>query len=132
MSWFWKEIYDKDSAENAVQMAVGVSYFVAGVTTLLAVSSLFVGKPLLGVNGWSLFDAALFAVVGWRISRLSLPWTIVGTLLYLLESVASIGTRGQGIGVLTIVFLIAYINALRGVWAHRRYERDEAAVAVSV
>jgi hypothetical protein len=132
MSWFWKEIYDKDSAENAVQMAVGVSYFVAGITTLLAVLSLFSGHPIMEVNGWSLLDAALFAVIGWRITKLSLPWTIVGTLLYLLETVVSLASRGSGVGVLTIVFIIAYVNALRGVFAYRRYDREQAPATAGV
>lgn len=130
MSWFWKEIYDKETAEDATKAAVGVSYFVAGLTGLLAVISLFVGKSIMGVSGWSLVDAALFAIVGWRIGKLSRGWTIFGALLYLLEAVISMGTRGGGIGVLTIVFLIAYVNAIRGVFAHHRYERTESTAAI--
>jgi hypothetical protein len=38
-----------------------------------------------------------------------------------MEAVASVGTRGAGIGVLTIVFVLAYINALRGVFAYHKY-----------
>jgi len=35
-----------------------------------------------------------------------------------------LGTRGGGIGILTIVFVLAYINALRGTFAYHRYMKD--------
>ena len=68
-----------------------------------------------------MLDAALFAVIGWRIRRMSRAWSIVGLCLYLMEAVVSLGTRDAGVGVLTIVFVLAYINGLRGVFAYHRY-----------
>jgi hypothetical protein len=56
-SWYWKEIDDKHSAEDATKAAVGISYFVAGLTGLLAVLSLVYHKPVFGMDGGSLVDA---------------------------------------------------------------------------
>ena len=124
MSWYWRQIDDKESAEDATKAAVGISYFVAALTALVSVLSIVYQKPVLGGSGWSLLDAALFAVIGWRIHRMSRAWTIVGLCLYVVEAVVSLGTRGAGIGILTIVFVLAYINALRGVFAYHRYVKD--------
>jgi hypothetical protein len=127
MSWYWKEINDKHSAEDATKAAVGISYFVAGLTGLVAVLSLVYHQRVLGMDGWSLVDAGLFAVIGWRIGRLSRGWAVAGLCIYLVEAVASIGTRGVGVGVLTIVFILAYLNAVRGAFACRKYGKTEAA-----
>ena len=125
MSWYWKEIDDKYSAEDATKAAVGISYFVAGLTTLLAVLSLVYAKPIFGASGSSLVDAILFFLVAWRMRKLSRAWTIIGLVLYILEAVYAIGTRGGGIGVLTIVFIIAYVNAVRGVFAYHKYQASD-------
>ena len=76
MSWYWKEINDKGSAEDATKAAVGISYFIAAVTGLIAVLSIVYAKPIIGLDGWSLVDAVLFVVIGWRISRLSRAWAV--------------------------------------------------------
>ena len=39
MSWYWRQIEDKESAEDATKAAVGISYFVAALTALVAVLS---------------------------------------------------------------------------------------------
>ncbi len=128
MAWYWKEIDDKDSAEDATKAAVGVSYFVAGITGLLAILSIFQRRPVFGVAPSALLDAILFTVVGWRIGKLSRAWTVVGFILYIVEAIFAIA-RG-GVGVLTIVFILAYINAVRGVFAYHRYSEDARVDAV--
>jgi hypothetical protein len=126
MSWYWKEIEDKDSAEEATKAATGISYFIAAVTGLIAILTFVYSKPILGLNGWSLLDAGLFVVIGWRIGKLSRAWAVVGLALYLLETADSIGRRGLGFSIVSIVFVIAYINALRGVFAYHKYVKSEA------
>jgi hypothetical protein len=125
MSWYWKEIEDKDSAEDATKAAVGISYFVAALTALLAVLSLVYHIPILGLTGSSLVDATLFVVIAWRIGKMSRAWSVIGLVLYLIEAVFSLASRGGGVGVLAIVFTIAYVNALRGTFAYHRYAKQQ-------
>lgn len=127
MSWYWKEVDNKDSAEDATKLGVGVSYFIAAVSALVAIVSLVSHSPILGLNAWSLLDAGLFAVIGWRIARLSRAWSVVGLGLYVLEVVDSISRRGVGFGVLSVIFVLAYINAARGTFAYHKYLKIQAA-----
>ncbi len=132
MSWYWNEIGDKYSAKYATTTAVWISYLIAAADALMAILSLAYHRPIIGLNGWALLDAGLFAVVGWRIGRLSRAWAVVGLSLYLLEALASIRTRGfavgsLGPGMVAIVFLIAYLNALRGTFAYHKYVKLHAA-----
>ena len=83
-------------------------------------------KPILGLNGWSLLEAGLFAIIGWRIGKLSRAWAVIGLALYLLEVLDSIGDRGFGFSVVSIAFIIAYVNALRGVFAYHKYIKLQA------
>jgi hypothetical protein len=127
MSWYWKEVDTKDNAEDATKLAVGASYFVSVVSGVLAVISIATRQPVFGVDGWALVDAALFAVIGWRISRLSRAWTVVGLCLYVMEVVGSFSSRSAGFGVLSLIFVLGYINAVRGVFAYHRFVKQEKA-----
>ena len=131
MSWYWNEIGDKYSAQYATTTAVWISYLIAVVNGLIAVLSLAYHKPIIGLDGWALLDAGLFAVVGWRIAHLSRAWAVVGFFLYVLETLTSIGTRlvsgSFGIPIMAILFFIVYLNALRGTFAYHRYVKLQAA-----
>jgi hypothetical protein len=131
MSWYWNEISDKNSARYATTTAVWISYLNAVVSGLIGALSLAYHKPVVGLNGWALLDASLFAVVGWRIARLSRAWAVVGLFLYLLEVLFSIENHGiavygLGPGILYVVFLVVYVNALRGTFAYHKYVKLDA------
>src|SRR5579862_200726 len=127
MSWYWNEISDKESAKYATTTAVWISYLLAVVAALTAVYRLDHHESVNGVNGGlALLDAALFLVIGWRISRLSRAWAVVGLCFYLLEWSISVATRAYTAGdvprdILAIVFLAVYVNAVRGTFAYHTH-----------
>ncbi len=129
MAWFWPTIEDEGSAQAATKSAVGVSGFIAAVTALLSILSIAYRKPIGGIDAWGLADAVIFAVIAWRIHKMSRAWAIVGILMYLLEVGYKLVTSPSGaLGVLTIVFILAYISAIRGTFAYHRYRQTVIAV----
>jgi len=126
MAWYWPTIEDESSAEHATKAAVGVSGFIAAVTALAAVLSIVYHKPILGLDGWGLIDALIFALIAWRISKASRTWAVLGLLMYLVEVGYKLATNPSGArGVLTIIFILAYINAIRGAFAYHRYRKAQ-------
>jgi hypothetical protein len=126
MAWYWPTIEDPSPAEQATKAAVGVSGFIAALTALLAVLSIFYHKPIFGIDGLGLIDAVIFALIAWRISKASRIWAIVGLLMYLAEVGYKLATNPSGaLGVLTIIFILTYINAIRGAVAYHRYRKAE-------
>jgi hypothetical protein len=114
------------SAKYATTTAVWISYLIAAVNGLIAALSFVYQKPFGGISGWSLLDAALFAAAGWGIGRLSRPWAVVGLTFYLLNVLIAMAMRGFGVsdlapGIVAIIFLMAYVNALRGTFAYHRF-----------
>jgi hypothetical protein len=91
MSWYWNEIGDKYSAQYATTTAVWISYLIALATGLIGILSLAYRKPILGLDGWALPGAGLFAV--WQIARLSRAWAVIGFSVYVLGSLINIGMR---------------------------------------
>jgi hypothetical protein len=83
-------------------------------------------KPIYGVAAGSLLDAAL---VGWRISRQSRAWSIAGLAIYVVQGLMSIGSRGAGFGIVGILFILAYINGVRGAFAYHQYAKAEATLS---
>lgn len=122
MAWYWPSTEDRSSAEAAVKPAVGVSSFIAAVSGLIAILSIIYQKPIFGFNGWSLVDALLFGVIAWRIRRMSRAWAVAGLLIYLFEVGFNITDRKPGaLGVVTVVFILTYVGAIRGAFAYHRF-----------
>ena len=126
MAWYWPAIQDQTSAEAAVKPAIGVSGFIAGMSGLVAILSIAYQKPIFGFDGWSLVDAALFCAIAWRIKKMSRAWAIVGLVMYLFEVLFNFATNKRGaVGILTFVFILTYIGAVRGAFAFHRYRTTE-------
>jgi hypothetical protein len=121
-NWAWPEIIDEDSARDAAHMAGGWAGVVAGITTLFAVVSIFGGVSVMGIRAWSLLDAALFGVVAWRIWCGSRAFAVAGLSLYALEVLYGVVTHPPGIGILTIIVMLALINGVRGTFGLHKFE----------
>jgi hypothetical protein len=107
-------------------------FVVAAITGVLALVSISSRQQIIGLNGWSLIDAALFAIAGLRILRLSRTWSIVGLVLYLAEAGFRL-SQGQFSGIVVmIILIIALINGVRGTFAyHHLYEEHVKARGIS-
>ena len=68
---WWPDVSDKDSAQKAIMNGFGAAAFVATVTAVIALISIFLHKPILGIDGLGLFDATIFAAIAFGIYRKS-------------------------------------------------------------
>ncbi|HZE79581.1 MAG TPA: hypothetical protein VE604_01690 [Candidatus Polarisedimenticolia bacterium] len=121
-NWAWPEIIDEDSARDAAHMAGGWAGVVAGLTTLFALISIAGGMRIMGIGPLSLIDAALFGVVAWRTWCGSRAFAVAGLSLYGLEVLYGVVTHPPGIGVLTVIILLALINGVRGTVGLHKFE----------
>ena len=121
-NWAWPEIIDEDSARDAAHMAGGWAGVVAGITTLLAVISIAGGGSFMGIGASSLIDAALFGVVAWRTWCGSRAFAVAGLSLYALEVLYNVVTHPSGIGILTVIVMLALINGVRGTFGLHKFE----------
>jgi hypothetical protein len=128
MAWLWPKIEDAKTARDAALQGAGVGLFVAAVTGVAASLSILYDKPVLGIDGWALIDAALFAVVSWRVYKMSRPWAVLGLLLYLTEVGLRIAEAGfnRGYSPVALVFALAFVNAVRGTFAFHRFGKQAA------
>ena len=120
-NWAWPEIIDEDSARDAAHKAGGWAGVVAGLTALLALVS-FSGTRIMGIGPLALVDAALFGVVAWRIWCGSRAFAVAGLSLYSLEVLYAVVTRPPGVGVLTVIIMLALINGVRGTFGLHKFE----------
>jgi hypothetical protein len=120
-NWAWPEIIDEDSARDAAHMAGGWAGVVAGLTTLFAVISIVGGIRVLGIGPLSLVDAALFGVVAWQTWRGSRAFAVAGLSLYSLGVLYAVVTHPPGIGILTVIIVLALINGVRGTFGLHKF-----------
>jgi hypothetical protein len=94
---------------------------VAGLTTIFAIISMVSPVRVLGIGPAALLDAVLFGVVAWRVWVGSRAWAIAGLVLYCFEIIWSVVTHPPGVGILTIIILLALINGVRGTFGLHKY-----------
>src|SRR5262249_44769007 len=124
MGWFWPEIYDRDTAQEPARRGAWVALFVAALTALLALLSLAFHSVILGITPASLLDAVIFGVTGWHTYKMSRAWAVTGMVLYLANVLYGL-SQGR-FGVLAVVFLFAFLNAIRGTFAFHRFSQEGA------
>ncbi|UWZ82692.1 hypothetical protein [Occallatibacter riparius] len=113
--WF-PTISNPQNATQAMHNGAYAASLVAVVTGAINVAAILTQTPVLGAHGWGLIDATLFAVVAWRVYRLSLPWAIAGLVLYILERVSAILLHPHLTYRIVIILMVLpyYWNAIRG------------------
>jgi hypothetical protein len=117
MNSLWPKIESPEAAKSAMKNAASASFIIVAVTGTVAVLAIMLGHPILGIGGSALVDAALFALIGWRISKHSRIAAVLGLLLYLLEAgqrFISSGSAPAAGSVVTVLFIIYFIHGVRG------------------
>lgn len=82
---WWPSIESQSNATDVMHFAAFTAGLSAFVTAGISLDAIYEGHAVMGISGWALVDAAVFAIVAWRIYRLSLPWAIVGLALFTVE-----------------------------------------------
>jgi hypothetical protein len=133
-SSYWPPIETSEKAVELMRNGSFAAAFTAIMTAGISVAAMYLGHPIMGLDGFGLVDAFLFGVVTWRIYRLSLPWAISGFLIFTGEKVYGVVSNPQsgtaGIIVACILFFY-YLNAVRG-GLYLRREKSVLAPAASV
>lgn len=125
MKWYWPELTDLKESEKAAHEGAGVCFLVAGGTAIIAGMSVWLDKPVLGMDVWALVDAGIFAIAGWRIWRLSRIWAVLALATFIAESINAIALHP-----LPAVFLIrgtltlVLIGSVRGTFAYHRFRSN--------
>jgi hypothetical protein len=124
----WPDVADRSSAVKAIKSGYWAAVFVASVTAAIALISLFVHKPILGIDGLGLFDAVMFAAIAFGIDRKSRAAAVIGLVLYVLERVYMTATNGASAsaGIMTIILTLSFVHGIRGTFAYKKFENQGA------
>jgi len=134
MNWWWPSVSDLEGAKKAAHSGAGAAVFVAAVTALFSVLAIFGIQILPGFSALSLVDAALFAIVAWRIYKMSRAWAVVGLLLFIYERVYAFyvhGAPAMGGIVVGVIIWLGFTNGVRGTFAYRKLSTKLSASADS-
>src|ERR1035438_5574881 len=63
LNWLWPSITNENEAKNAAKSGAGAALVVALLTGGIAVAAIVTGSSIAGIDGYSLADAFLFAVI---------------------------------------------------------------------
>jgi len=114
----WPKVDTIASAISAAKQGAAACFLVAAITGIIALIAIANQREILGANGWSLLDASLFAIAGWRTLRLSRAWSITAMALYLAEAGFKLYQGAFGGIVLMMVLITALVNGIRGAFAY--------------
>jgi nitrate reductase gamma subunit len=116
-------------AQSTGRQGTWAACFVTGIMSLVALASILGRLPEdFPRNGWALIDAAIFGLIAWGIYRMSRVAAVAGLVLYIIERIAMHIVMGKsrisGIFI-TVLFLVMFINAVRGTFAYHRMRNAE-------
>lgn len=115
-------------AQKVGRQGTWAACFVAGMTTLFALGSIFAPLPLgIPVNVWSLIDAVIFGIIAWGIHRLSRIAAVAGFICYIIGQI-SMFSASEGkykVSFITILISLAFVNSVRGTFAYHRLQKTE-------
>jgi len=112
---FWPTIDSPAKAVDVMHFGACMAGLGAWVTAAIGAAAIYLGHRVLGMSGWVLVDAALFAIIAWRVYRLSLPWSIAGLILFTLEKLLGFARHpNPGYIYFSLLIFPYYVNAVRG------------------
>ena len=129
-NFLWPSISDLPSAIRASDQAFWAAVVVAGATASLATLSLTIGKAIASYDASAFIDAALFAIVAWRIKRRSRPWAVVGLVLFLVEKILQVAqdpSVSAGI-VMALIIALLFVGGVRGNFAIYKFSQSQASL----
>jgi hypothetical protein len=123
----WPEIESRTEAIQVSRQGVWAAIFSCAITALVSVLSIF------GFDWFSLLDAAIFAVIAWRIYRLSLPWSIAGLVFFVAERIFGLyhsAVKVSFVGwIVAALLTLCYMNSVRATsFLHKNKEAPVALV----
>lgn len=115
-------------AQEVGRQGTWTACFVAGMTALFALVSMFAPLPLgFPVSGWSLIDAVIMGIIAWGIHRLSRIAALAGLIYYIIGQVYmfSASAGKYKVSFITILITLAFVNSVRGTFAYHRLQKTE-------
>jgi len=133
MKWYWPKLTSLKEAEQAAHEGAGACFVIAVFTAIVAGMSLWLDRPVLGMDAWAFADAMIFAIAAWRVWRLSRIWAVLALVIYVMGRVRAVEvTSGPvpPVGVfIIVVFTLVLISSVRGTFAYYAFKKKEAAAA---
>jgi hypothetical protein len=119
---WWPTIETVQDAEKAAKNGAWYALVVGVVTGGAATYSLATGNSLLGINAWGYIDASAFLLLSFFMFRLSRVAAVLALLLYAAErAVQAANGLAQSQAIVTVIFGLFFVNAVRGTFAYRRF-----------
>jgi len=129
---YWPKLTDLKESEKAAHEGAGVCFLIAGGTAIIAGMSVWLDKPVLGMDAWALVDAGIFAIAGWRIWRLSRIWSVLALAMFILESVYAFAVHPlPAVFVMRVTLTLVLISSVRGTFAYQSLKKKESAASLA-
>ncbi len=126
LGWIWPGFPDKASARKAIKVGFWVYIFIVIDNLAIGLYSLSTSESVAGhYDAWVLVDGALFAIIAWRLWKNSRVWAVIGLALWAAEIVDKLRNAPSTFGVISVLLLLAILNATRGAFAFHKYTIEE-------
>lgn len=126
--WIWPETDDVESARKAAKQGMYASFIIAVFLFIL----LLVNTPelsLQNVDPYSVVDILIYILIGWRIGKMSKTAAVLGLIVYLISQVYIVAEMGFSYSFIKILFILMFVNAIRGTFTFRKLNVAENAAS---
>ena len=123
----WPEITHTEIAKKAARQGFWAAVFCASMTAVLSILG-HAGIEVFGIKNFGLLelgDAVLYAVIAWRIYKMSRIAAIAGLSLYLYSRINMWVDYGPRNPVIAIIFTLMFINSIRGTFTYHKFVKKQ-------
>jgi hypothetical protein len=123
----------EDDALKEVKQGAAAAIFVGCATTILSLLGAFGIEISPGQSLWNLVDAAIFLIIGWRISKHSRVAAVIGLVFFVAErAVQFISSGFQTVGIAVSLFIVLFLwRGVHGTFALARARPPRGAARAS-
>jgi hypothetical protein len=133
MKWYWPKLTGLKKAEQAAHQGASVCFVIAVFTAIVAGMSLWLDRPVMGIDAWAFADSIIFGIAGWRVWRLSRIWAVLAIVIYIMETVYAVEVTSGRVppagAYLRVVFTLVLISGVRGTFAYAGLKKKESTAA---
>lgn len=114
-----------EEVEKRIRNAVGAGIFTGAVTLIISVIALVTHTPVLGIDGWSVIDAALIAGLTFGIYKKNRTCAVIMLIYYAGTKILQIvTTHAMSGGILGVLFCYLFLMGAVGTFQYHQIKNE--------
>ena len=126
---FWPTIVNQETAQKASRSGFWAAVFIA-VVSGGAGALAYANINILNLSSLAMIDGLIFAVIAFGIYKNSRVASVAGLFMYIVQRIDMWSQYGPKNPAMALIFILFFVNSIRGTFAYRKYSKSSGGFRV--